>query len=158
MAYLASWDDRMSKILSLLVECTDHRVVSILQVLRPLRVRRSPGPSHWHQWHGMVGAMTRDRASSINVVAISRSSTHGGLNRLNRLISQAADVLLYFEQSEMLAVRKRRLIQWYRVVRCRMVPPSVQQQVTQSRSSEESTCDEHSDHRPRRMDAYDSGM
>ena len=142
----------MSKLLSLLAECTNHLVVSILQVLR---IRRPPGPSHWHQWHGMVGAITRDRASSINVVAISRSSTYGGLNRL---ISQAVDVLLHFEQSEMLAVRKRRRIQWYRVVRYRMVPPSVQQQVAQSRSSEKSTCDEHSDHRPRRMDAYDSGM
>jgi hypothetical protein len=53
----------------------------------------------------MAGAITRDWAFSINVVAISRSSRYCGL------ISQAVDApgLLYFEQLEMLAVRKRRL-------------------------------------------------
>jgi hypothetical protein len=67
-----------------LVEYTDHRVITILQGLRPLRVRsppRSPG-------HGVVGAINKDRASSISVVAISRSSTYGGLI--------SVDVLLYF--------------------------------------------------------------
>jgi hypothetical protein len=64
------------------VEYTDHRVVTIFQGLRG---RSPPGPSH-----GMVGSITRDRASSVNVVAISRSSMYGGLT------SQAVDVLLYF--------------------------------------------------------------
>jgi hypothetical protein len=58
----------MSKLLSLLVECTDHRVVTIL---RGLRDRRPPKPS---LSHGMVGAMTRDRASPISVVAVSQMS------------------------------------------------------------------------------------
>jgi hypothetical protein len=65
-----------------LVENTDHRVVTIL---RGLRGRSPPSPAS----HGMVGAITRDRASSISVVAIkSRSSTYGGLISI--------DILLYF--------------------------------------------------------------
>jgi hypothetical protein len=72
------------------VEYTDHRVVTILQGLRG---RSPPRPSH-----GMVGAITRDRVSSRSVVAISRSSTYGGLIPV--------DALLFLSDQ---AVRKRRL-------------------------------------------------
>lgn len=63
-----------------LVEYTDHRIVIILQGLRG---RSPPRPGS----HGTVGAITRDGASSINVVAISRSSRCDGY---------PVNVLLYF--------------------------------------------------------------
>jgi hypothetical protein len=76
MEYLAS-KNKWIIVARYLVECTDHRVVTILQGLRG---RSTPRPSH-----DMIGAITRDRASSISAVAI--SSTYGGLI--------SVDVLLY---------------------------------------------------------------
>jgi hypothetical protein len=68
--------------------------------MQRLRGRDPPRPSHGVK-HGVVEVIPGDRASSISVIAISRSSRYGGLNRLIPV-----DVLL-IGPSEMLAVGKR---------------------------------------------------